>query len=370
MTPNYISARLRAVAVCVVLVARPLAPPPLEAQKTEELAPLLVPGPLFDFSVETRIGAVVPQRARTGFDGQLEWNVGSLGVPYVRPVLGLDVYHADLTSETGGIPGRGSITSAGAVAALRIDANRDGDISPYVATGLSADYTWANAPVRATERDLEGARLGFALGGGAAVWLGTSPFAVTIDLRHVFSPGMSRTTFTVGGRVQPRVSALKRQLNSQGNQLENAVERAIEDLIHLSVSLPDVAGVVDAARGLEILLGGDLFLTGTAELTQRATRELSEIGAVLERFPNSPIVVDLRAQVARACIATALAEQRARAIRRQLIEAGVGGERFIDPPDAEDVTTASTSPNDGRSECGGATITIVGVHRARTSSAR
>ena len=182
----------------------------LPAQDTEALT-RLVPTPI-DFSAETRIGAITPFRARTGIDATFEWNVGSLGFSTLRPLFGVDVFHADLRRGVNDIPARGSITSAGILGGLRMDVNPDGAVTPYAVTGLSADYAWANASDPATKDDLEGGRLGYVLGGGAALWFGAWPFALTGDVRHVFAHHTGRTSYTVGFRVQPRFRVITRHV--------------------------------------------------------------------------------------------------------------------------------------------------------------
>jgi hypothetical protein len=54
-------------------------------------------------------------------------------------------------------------------------------------------------------------------------------------VRHIFSGNMSRTTYTLGVRVQPRLSQIRRQLEEKTVRVKNA----LDELIRLQEVLPD-----------------------------------------------------------------------------------------------------------------------------------
>jgi hypothetical protein len=220
----------------VASVAALFSAPPLQAQQAEKLVKIIGISSLFDFSAETRLGAVTPRRANTGIEGAFEWTVGSLGASWLRPMFGADLFQSDIRRGVGDVPVNGSITGADILAGMRFDANADGAVSPYLVGGLSAGYQWTTASDSATARDLKGAGpFGLALGGGLAAWLGTSPYALTGDVRHVFSGDKSRTTYAVGVRVQPRISQMRRQLHEKVARVKDA----LDELIRAHESLPD-----------------------------------------------------------------------------------------------------------------------------------
>jgi outer membrane protein OmpA-like peptidoglycan-associated protein len=355
---NPVRAPLHGIWVAAVMACGLTAPRPAAAQYTDGLARLSERVHPIDFSAETRLGAITPKGAHTGFDGSFEWNVGSIARA-VRPLIGADVFYADVRRGSNGVPTRGSVTGVGALAGARLDVNSEGAISPYAVSGLAANYVWANASDPTTEHDLKGARLGFALGGGAAAWIGTLPLAATVDVRHVFAHQNARTMYSIGMRIQPRFSLLRKRLDGDVERVKGVVD----DLLRLrGQALPDVENVSDGARGVEIALGDALFLQGTEQLSNRAMSELTRIGELLQRFPANQAAIDLRPHVARACADVRLARQRALVVRQKLIEAGVGNARLIQVTDVDEVSTPAGT-GDVRTECRAATITVVGVHR-------
>jgi len=333
----------------------------LGAQYTERLARLA--GIPVDFSAETRIGATTPFRANTGVDATFEWNVGSFGSSSIRPLFGLDVFHADLREGVNGIPVQGSMTSAGILGGLRIDANPDGTITPYAVTGLSADYAWANASDPATKDDLQGGRLGYMVGAGSALWFGAWPLALTGDVRHVFTHHMGRTTYSIGFRIQPRLRVITKQFD---REIER-VRGAIGDVVYVhGPSRPTVAGVVDTTRTVEIAIDDAIFLEGTAKLSEAASNRFAAIGDAVRKLPRSQITIDIRPRLVRACVAPLLARQRALVLREQLVRAGVGDASSIDVLGLEDSATGSAA----NGECRAATITIVGTQVNTAPSSR
>jgi outer membrane protein OmpA-like peptidoglycan-associated protein len=254
----------------------------------------------------------------------------------------------------------------GALAGLRVDATPDAAISPYAVSGLAGNFVWANVSNRDAKHALQGERLGFVLGGGAAIWLGALPAAVTVDVRHVFSPQIARTSYSLGLRVQPRYRLFKKRLESDVDLLKNAVQ----ELLRLRrLAIPDIEGVVDATSGMEIALGDELFVKGTAVLSNRAGNELAAIAALLQRHPTSEIAIDLRPHLLRVCADMRIVRERALALRAKLIEAGISGERITElmDPKMDDVAPAGASePGTG---CRTATLTILGTHLASGSAA-
>jgi hypothetical protein len=348
---------LRRIGLAAIVASGLTAPRPAVAQYTDGWARLSERVRPIEFSSETRLGAITPHGARTGLDGSFDWNVGAIAHT-LRPLVGADVFHADVRDGSNGVPARGSVTSLGALAGVRLDVNSEGAVSPYAMSGLAANYVWANASDPTTEHDLNGARLGFALGGGAAAWIGSLPLAATIDVRHVFSHQMARTTYSVGMRIQPRFGLLRKRLDGDVER----VKRVVDDLLRLhGQSLPDVENVSDEARGVEIALGDALFIQGTEQLSNRAMSELARIGELLQRLPTNQAAIDLRPHVARACADVRLALQRALVVRQKLLEAGIGNARLIQVMDVDGSSTAAGA-EDVPTACRAATITIVGVH--------
>lgn len=351
---------MRIICGAMIVALGPIASRPIAAQRINNgLSGLVGSAVPIDFSSEARLGAITPHGGRTGVDGTFEWTLGSLGPSSIRPLLGIDAYHADLRRGLDGVPLRGSLASAGVLAGLRLDVNPDGAITPYAITGVTGNYVWASGSDDATKRDLAGAHVGLAVGGGAALWFGPWPFALTADVRHVFAHSLTRTMYTVGFRIQPRVNQLAKRLEGDLGRVKSSVE----DLIRLRLpSLPDVDGVIDATEGVEIALGDALFVKGTAKLSDRGNQELSAIADALRKVSTSQIAVDLRPRVVRVCAAIGLARQRATVLRNKLAEAGVGGGAgLIDVVVADDDgsdAVASGPP----AECRTATLTVTLTH--------
>jgi hypothetical protein len=71
--------------------------------------------------------------------------------------------------------------------------------------------------------------IGTRLGVMAAVAksVSTRSFALTGDVRHIFCGNMSRTTYTFGVRVQPRLSQIRRQLDEKTARVKSALDELI-----------------------------------------------------------------------------------------------------------------------------------------------
>ena len=198
------------------------------------------------------------------------------------------------------------------------------------------------------------------------MWLGALPAAVTVDVRHVFSPQIARTSYSVGLRVQPRYRLFRKRLDSDAELLKAAVQ----ELLRLRrIALPDIEGVVDATRGMQIALGDELFVKGTAELSKRAQNELAAIGDLLQKHPTSQIAIDLRPHVIRVCANVQILRERALALRNKLIEAGVNSGRITELVDPKVDEVAPIGASGVPTECRTATITITGTQRASGAAA-
>lgn len=155
-------------------------------------------------NIEARLGAVHPLKSKPGFSQALESDLGYLGSPAVRSVVGLSHYTADIDRRTSAGPVPGSIAAWGAHAGIRLDPWGGRLIAPYLVTVLSGQSVQADVADPAVQELVDGFDVGAGFGGGVAVALNSARTIAAIgDVRRTFVSDAGHWTYELGVRYMP-----------------------------------------------------------------------------------------------------------------------------------------------------------------------
>ena len=184
-------------------------------------------------NVEARLGAAHPVKAKPGFSQALEFDLGYLGSPYVRTVVGLSHLRADIDRRTNSGPVPGSLSTWGVSGGIRLDPWGDRLVAPYVIGALVAQDVQGDVADPAVKDLVDGFDVGAGFGGGLAVAMNSAHTIDVIgDARRVFISGAGHWTYEVGVRYMPRgVDAYAVDLRSNG--LRNVAAIRDEETLRL-----------------------------------------------------------------------------------------------------------------------------------------
>ena len=175
-------------------------------------------------SIEARLGAVSPEKAKLGFSGSMHLDLGYVGRPSLRAVLGLTYFKADVDRRTAAGPVGGSLSCWGGQAGLRFDPLGGQRIAPYLTAVLAAEHVRADVQDPGVKELLDGSNVGAGLGGGLAVAVDSArTFAVTADVRRIFVSNLNHWTYELGLRFTPRGRA------AYSVDLRNEAERSARE---------------------------------------------------------------------------------------------------------------------------------------------
>jgi outer membrane protein OmpA-like peptidoglycan-associated protein len=111
-----------------------------------------------------------------------------------------------------------------------------------------------------------------------------------------------------------------------------------------------VQAVRSTDRGLEVILGGDAFPTGSTELAPAARSQVARVASVLSQAQRSQLLVNGHTDSTGAADSNRIISRlRAEAVRNALIESGVNPSSITVLASGEDVPLASNDTRDGRS---------------------
>jgi outer membrane protein OmpA-like peptidoglycan-associated protein len=158
--------------------------------------------------LEARVGLTSPAEAGTGFSAGADADLGFLGAPILRTVVGFTYFGASVGDPGVGRPG-GSIASTGARAGLRLDLLGGADITPSISVMLTGQRVTVDADTP-EERDLldrefAGFLVGASLGAGLSYALDDAArFRAVAEGRRVLMANAPHWAGEVGVRIVPR----------------------------------------------------------------------------------------------------------------------------------------------------------------------
>jgi outer membrane protein OmpA-like peptidoglycan-associated protein len=153
--------------------------------------------------IEGRIGLAFAERAGVAAGGFAEADLGYVGTPALRTVVGLNRFVANIDR----LPGddEGSYAATGAWLGLRFDLFGPRTLSPYARAALTLHSVDADAWDPAVGALLDGLYLGAGVAVGAAYAIDAmGRFNGTAEVRHTLMNNIGNTAFEVGLRYQPR----------------------------------------------------------------------------------------------------------------------------------------------------------------------
>lgn len=159
--------------------------------------------------VELRVGAVSPETADLGLGAAGELDLGYLGSPRIRALLGANFLRAGVDRRVSGADVGGTMSAVGGHAGLRFDPLGPARVSPYGLVTLSGRRVQAgDVDDPGTRRLLEGFYVGAGVGGGIALALDSARRTLlTAQAERVFVTNVGHWGSTVRLRFTPRGGA-------------------------------------------------------------------------------------------------------------------------------------------------------------------
>lgn len=153
--------------------------------------------------IEVRLGAVVPSQDKTGAGFSADVDLGYLGVPRLRTLVGFNYFRADADRSIGTNPVRGTYDAIGGRVGLRLDAFGPGRLAPFL-TGAITGHS-----VSSDDAEVQALLEGFYVGGSAGLGLSWAlgemrQAALTTEARRVFVSRVGHWAFDIGVRYTPR----------------------------------------------------------------------------------------------------------------------------------------------------------------------
>ena len=143
-------------------------------------------------------------------------------------------------------------------------------------------------------------------------------------------------------------------------------QRRLDALTLVERSIPSVARITDTERGLVIVLGNNLFASGSESLDERARAELRAVASVLALYPEAGVIVEGHTDdVGDEQRNQRLSEARAESVRGALIAHGASSARVTARGYGESRPVADNATADGRARNRRAEVVILGAQRPR-----
>jgi outer membrane protein OmpA-like peptidoglycan-associated protein len=161
---------------------------------------------------------------------------------------------------------------------------------------------------------------------------------------------------TARARAESLAAEAERRSGAESARAE--LRTALESLVGV---LPDVLSVRASDRGLEVVLGGGLFSSGSARLAGPAQTAVERVGSVLRRIPETLLLVEGHTDAigdARANLT--LSNARAESLRAALVSAGVAPTRIATVGRGQDFPLADNSTPAGRAQNRRVVIVLLG----------
>nr|MDQ3556060.1 hypothetical protein [Gemmatimonadota bacterium] len=151
--------------------------------------------------IEGRAGAVLPSNASAGLSASADLDLGYLGAPALRTIVGANFFRAD----TDRPDADGSFSAVGGRLGVRFDPLGAGRFSPYLLAAVTGHNVNANIPDNPdTERLLSGFVVGAAAGGGLTYAFDPSErLAFVAEGRRVFVNNVAHWGVELGIRLTP-----------------------------------------------------------------------------------------------------------------------------------------------------------------------
>jgi outer membrane protein OmpA-like peptidoglycan-associated protein len=187
--------RTRSIGLCLTVLL-PLLAAPLEGQRFPNFG-----------GVEGRVGAAFVDDADAGLSTSVDLELGFLGSPVIRTLIGVHYFDAGVT-----VPptlASGTISATGGRLGLRLDAFGPARMGPYLIAAATAHAVTVDAAQPAQREILDriygGFVIGGTLGGGAHFALdGAQRFLATAEVRRVFVANIPHWAAEAGVRIVPR----------------------------------------------------------------------------------------------------------------------------------------------------------------------
>jgi hypothetical protein len=151
--------------------------------------------------IEVRGGFVTPENTKTGFAAAVDADLGFLGSPSLRTLIGINYWGADV--DRTGLTG--SVSAMGGRGGLRLELLPAARLAPYLQATVHAHNV--NADI--TDPALEDAWKGFNVGGGLGAGLSwalddAQRTRLVAEVDRVFINNFNHWAFTAGLRFTPR----------------------------------------------------------------------------------------------------------------------------------------------------------------------
>ena len=174
------------------------------------------------------MGAVSPETADLGLGAAGELDLGYLGSPRIRALLGANFLRAGVDRRVSGADVGGTMSAVGGHAGLRFDPLGPARVSPYGLVTLSGRRVQAgDVDDPGTRRLLEGFYVGAGVGGGIALALDSARRTLlTAQAERVFVTNVGHWGSTVGLRFTPRGGARTYERVSRMGRGPDAVPEA------------------------------------------------------------------------------------------------------------------------------------------------
>ncbi|MBA4157252.1 MAG: OmpA family protein [Gemmatimonadetes bacterium] len=151
--------------------------------------------------IEGRVGMVSPENANFGFSASADLDLGYVGSPTLRTIIGANYFIADV--DRANITG--SMNVIGGRVGLRLDPLGGARLSPFLIATVNGHNVNADVDDEPLQETLSGFNVGAALGGGIGYALDDAHrTVVTLEGRRVFINNIGHWGAEIGVRIVPR----------------------------------------------------------------------------------------------------------------------------------------------------------------------
>ncbi len=155
--------------------------------------------------IELRLGFSAAEDANAGVSAAVEADVGYVGSPRFRGLLGFDYFRAGIDRQIEGTQVGGNYSARGALAGVRLDVLTDGRAIPFVVGSIHAYSVDATSTSTVVEDLLGGFTVGAGLGAGLAYALADDHrTAGVVQVRRVLANNIGHWNIQLGFRYLPR----------------------------------------------------------------------------------------------------------------------------------------------------------------------
>jgi outer membrane protein OmpA-like peptidoglycan-associated protein len=317
------------VAPALVALVGLLAAAPLEAQRFPGFG-----------GVEGRVGAALPDAASTGLSASVDVDLGYIGTPFLRPIVGFNFFQANVRDRAFGADrATGSLSATGVRVGARLDLFGVAGLRPYLLGAVTGHNITVDGDTEAQRellrREFGGFVVGGSLGAGAGYSLDAEErFLATAEVRRVWNANVPHWGAEVGVRIVPRgraaydpVFRFRDTWDRGGTQAAVEAERLRLERERLE---RERLAAEDAARRAE----QDRLARMTDEERRRAQQEADDARRRAEQEAAARVGAEAdaaraRADAERARAETAEAQRRAREAEEQLYQRLLDLDRLI-----------------------------------------